>query len=72
MEFTQVVQDGGKSTLRYAKAIGVAPLCVTCHGAPESIPAGVQARLQQEYPNDRATGYQPGELRGAVVIRRPL
>jgi len=72
MEFTQIEKDGGKHYLRYAKAIVLQPMCVTCHGASEAIPEGVKARLKQEYPNDQAMGYQPGELRGAVVIRRPL
>lgn len=72
LEFTQIEKDGGKHYLRYAKAIVLQPMCVTCHGTPEAIPEGVKARLKQEYPTDQATGYQPGELRGAVVIRRPL
>lgn len=72
MEYTQVVQEGGKSHLRYAKAIGVAPVCTACHGAAESIPDNVKTRLKQDYPNDQATGYQPGDLRGAIVIRRPI
>ena len=72
MEFTQVEKDGGKHYLRYAKAIVLQPMCVTCHGASENIPDGVKARLKQEYPNDQATGYLPGDLRGAIVIRRPL
>lgn len=72
MEYTQIESDAYGKTLRYAKAIVVQPVCVTCHGAPESIPEGVKARIKQEYPGDQATGYQVGELRGAVVIRRPL
>lgn len=72
MEFTQIEKDSGKHYLRYAKAIVLQPMCVTCHGASEAIPEGVKARLKQEYPNDQATGYQPGDLRGAIVIRRPL
>ena len=72
MEFTQMEKDGGKHYLRYAKAIVLQPMCVTCHGASEAIPEGVKARLKQEYPNDQATGYQAGDLRGAIVIRRLL
>lgn len=72
IEFTQIEKDSGKHYLRYAKAIVLQPMCVTCHGASEAIPEGVKARLKQEYPNDQATGYQPGDLRGAIVIRRPL
>ncbi len=72
MESWKVVQEGGRPTLLYAKAIGVQPLCLTCHGGPDSIPDEVKVRLKADYPNDKAVGYRVGELRGAVVIARPL
>ncbi len=72
MEFWEVVQEDGKSTLRYAKAIGVQPMCLACHGGPDAIPDKVKARLKADYPDDRAVGYSVSELRGAVVITRPL
>jgi hypothetical protein len=72
MELAEVVNEPSGKTLRYAKAIALQPMCVTCHGAVESIPEGVRARLQAEYPLDKATGYKVGELRGAVVIKRPI
>ncbi len=72
LEFWKVVQEGGKPTLVYAKAISVQPMCLTCHGGPDSIPDKVKARLKADYPDDRAVGYSVGELRGAVVIARPL
>lgn len=73
MEHAEVVpgQDG-RSQLRYMKAIGLQPQCTACHGQPEQIAPDVQARLQQLYPQDQATGYAPGELRGALSIKRPL
>ena len=61
-----------KMTLRCARAIGLQPVCVTCHGSIESILEGVKARLQADYPLDKAAGYSVGELRGAIVIKRPL
>lgn len=72
METHSVAIVDGKPMLRYAKAIGLQPMCVVCHGKPDQIPSNVKARLQDKYPNDLATGYSPGELRGAVVILRPL
>jgi hypothetical protein len=72
MELAEVVSEPSGKFLRFAKAIALQPMCVTCHGTPENIPAGVKARLQAEYPLDKATGYSVGELRGAVVIKRPL
>lgn len=72
METYSVAMIDGEPMLRYAKAIGLQPMCVVCHGKAEQIPSSVKARLQEKYPNDLATGYSPGELRGAVVILRPL
>ncbi|MDD5404617.1 MAG: DUF3365 domain-containing protein [Sulfuricella sp.] len=73
MELAEVVTaPSGQSYLRYAKAIAIQPMCVTCHGLPKDIPEDVKARLQAEYPMDKATGYRVGDLRGAVVIMRPL
>ncbi|MGA7180389.1 MAG: DUF3365 domain-containing protein [Thiobacillaceae bacterium] len=72
MESWEVVHEGGKPTLHYAKAIVVQPVCLACHGAADSIPDAVKVRLKLDYPDDRAVGYSVGELRGAVVIARPL
>jgi hypothetical protein len=72
MESWKVVQESGKPTLLYAKAIGVQPVCLTCHGGPDDIPDEVKARLKADYSDDKAVGYSVGELRGAVVITRPL
>ena len=72
MESWKVVREGGKPTLLYAKAIGVQPICLTCHGGPDAIPDDVKARLKADYPDDQAVGYRAGELRGAIVITRPL
>jgi hypothetical protein len=72
MEFSSVVGEPAGKSYRYVKAIGVQPLCVTCHGAPENMPEGVKAALAKDYPHDKATGYAVGQLRGAVSIKRPL
>jgi hypothetical protein len=57
---------------RFMKALPVNPICLTCHGTDRTIPASVRERLDQEYPNDRATGYYAGQIRGAVSIKRRL
>jgi hypothetical protein len=53
----------------YAEPILVAPLCLTCHG--ESLSPGVADRIRALYPEDRATGYQAGDLRGAFWVEYP-
>jgi hypothetical protein len=66
-----IVDDAGVRTQRYMKAIVTAPLCLVCHGDPATQPADLRAKLAERYPDDRATGYRAGELRGAFTLRRP-
>ena len=73
IEYWQVADNGhGKSELRYAKAIAVQPQCLSCHGSAQDIAAPLAEKLRIEYPNDQATGYSVGQLRGAVVVTRPI
>lgn len=73
IEYWQVADNGhGKSELRYAKAIAIQPQCLSCHGSAQDISAPLTEKLRIEYPNDQATGYSVGQLRGAVVVTRPL
>jgi hypothetical protein len=72
MELAEVVTEPSGKYLRYAKAIGTQPACLTCHGSAKDIPEAAKTRLLTEYPSDKATGYSLGELRGAVVVKRPL
>lgn len=72
METAEIVQEPAGKFFRYMKAVALQPGCVTCHGSSEQIPDEVRALLQQEYPHDQATGYSPGQIRGAVSVKRPL
>jgi hypothetical protein len=54
------------------KALPTQELCLACHGTAGRIDPAVRARLAELYPGDRATGYRPGEIRGALTLRRPL
>ena len=53
---------------RYMQAQGAGALCLTCHGTNLAPP--VQAALQAYYPDDRATGYTLGQIRGAISLTR--
>jgi hypothetical protein len=72
MSFGAIVDTAGRPEYRFLKAIPHQANCAMCHGTPEQIPEGVKAGLAQFYPEDRASGYALGELRGAVSIRQPL
>jgi hypothetical protein len=68
----QIVSTPNGKQFRYAKALPVQPLCLTCHGDPAAIPDGVKARLAADYPLDKATGYASGMVRGIISIKRTL
>ena len=53
--------SGGKG---YLRVIGTAPVCLTCHGAPEAMDPGLKTALAQGYPQDRATGFGENDVRG--------
>ncbi|MAT95438.1 MAG: hypothetical protein CME59_22955 [Halioglobus sp.] len=55
---------------RYMQAQVVEPLCLVCHG--EELADDVQETLQQYYPDDWATGYKLGEVRGAISVSGDL
>ncbi len=58
------IQDG--DTFRYMKAIPVGGPCVICHG--ETLAEPVQEELARLYPDDKATGFRQGDLRGAFTL----
>ena len=72
MSYYEVVDEPAGKSLRFMKAIGVAPQCLGCHGSADQIAEPVRAQLSALYPYDRAVGYKPGDLRGAVSIKQPL
>jgi hypothetical protein len=67
-----VRRDGGGHELRYLRVVRLAEMCTTCHGAPDRIPPAVKEAIARRYPDDRATGFAPGDLRGAVSVRVPI
>jgi hypothetical protein len=54
---------------RYMKAIPMAEPCAQCHGT--NVALEVAAKIAALYPQDQATGFVPGGLRGAVSITWP-
>ncbi len=65
-----VEQDEENGAIYYYKPITIAmPACIQCHGKKEDILESTQKIIAQKYPNDKAIGYQPGDLRGMWKIR---
>jgi hypothetical protein len=70
LERVEVVEEAGGKTFRYMKAIPTGELCTICHGT--DVAPAVLAKIREAYPADRATGFRPGEIRGAFTFSRPL
>lgn len=71
LEYTETVVAGGEKVFRYMKAIPTtAEPCLTCHG-PNLEPA-LRAEILRLYPNDQATGFAAGSLRGAFTVTQKL
>ncbi len=66
----KTVNSKGQEELRMMKAIPTGKVCLTCHGS--NIAEPVQASLDKLYPEDQATGFDLGDIRGAFTIRKSL
>ena len=63
IEYSEITQHNGNKVFRYMKAIPTDDVCLTCHG--EKISQDLSAELNKLYPNDKATGFKKGDIRGA-------
>lgn len=71
LEHAEVASENGKREFRYMKAIPTAAEpCLACHGA--NVDPALKTQILKLYPEDKATGFAAGELRGAFTVRRTL
>ncbi len=64
-----VVVELGDGRTGYIEAIVTKPLCLACHG--EALAPEIGAALESQYPEDRATGFREGDLRGVFWVEFP-
>lgn len=64
-------EDAGKHYTMHPIKI-TQPLCLSCHGDTAAIDKKTMAEIKLKYPQDRAIGYQLGDLRGAFVTETLL
>ncbi len=62
---------GSDGTLAAAYPIKIAAACLMCHGDPDTIADEVQSAIEATYPNDQATGFALGDLRGWFWVEVP-
>ncbi|MCW8917020.1 MAG: DUF3365 domain-containing protein [Magnetovibrio sp.] len=70
ISYGEVVEMDGKKQYRFMKAIGTAELCLNCHG--KTLKPEVAAKLDGLYPDDKARGYNVGDIRGAFTLVKDL
>ncbi|KXJ61358.1 MAG: hypothetical protein AXW14_02540 [Alteromonas sp. Nap_26] len=58
--------DKESNKFRYMMAIETKPVCIACHGS--DISPTVKEVIDTHYPNDQATGFDIGSLRGAFTL----
>jgi hypothetical protein len=66
------VSNEGRAYDRYYAPIRVRGLCLVCHGKPEKMNPALRKKITAHYPDDRATGYSPGDFRGLVRVSIPV
>lgn len=68
IEYSERVTVGDKSVFRYMKAIPTKGLCLACHGS--NLSDDVADKINSLYPNDRATGFNLDDIRGAFSLTK--
>ena len=70
MEFSEVTDVDGKKAFRYMKAIPTGDVCLKCHGG--NIAEPVVSKLNSLYLNDKARGFNKGDIRGAFTVTQSI
>lgn len=68
----QTITNADGSTSFFAPIVLGNPLCLQCHGTPnQDIAPETLAAIQKLYPDDKATGFKLGDLRGLWRVTFP-
>ena len=70
MDFSEMTEHKGNKVFRYMKAIVTDEVCMNCHGSNLAPP--IASRIKSLYPDDKATGYKKGDIRGAFTVIQPV
>jgi len=71
LEHAEVVDKDGKKVFRYMKPIMTAESpCLACHGS--TLKPEVSAKIKDLYPEDQATGFAAGDMRGAFTVSKAI
>ncbi len=70
LEHAQIVNGPEGRVFRYMKPIMTEAPCLACHGA--RLQDEVRAAIDARYPDDAATGFAVGDMRGAFTLKKTL
>jgi len=70
LEVIAIRHVDGQRQGHWMSAIPTGGMCLSCHGS--SLDPELQQTIDERYPQDRATGFEPGSLRGAFRVRFDL
>lgn len=62
-----IIEEGPKGYTYYKPLVIKKEACLKCHGDISKNPE-LSAFLKEHYPEDKATGYKMGDLRGAIIV----
>lgn len=68
--YSEIVEVDGYKVFRMMKGIPTGGVCLNCHGP--NVKPKVRQKLAELYPEDQATGFAKGTLRGAFTLSKPL
>jgi hypothetical protein len=69
-EYSEIVKEGEYTYLRYLKPIVIQAECLNCHGNKDTMQPDVKNLIALKYPEDKAFGYNVGDFRGAVSVKK--
>jgi hypothetical protein len=69
-EYSRIVKEGEYTYLRYLKPIVIQAECLNCHGNKDTMQPDVKNLIALKYPEDKAFGYNVGDFRGAVSVKK--
>jgi len=65
-----VLKDDKSGAVRFYEPMYTVGMCLTCHGKPVNMSAGVKSLIEKKYPSDKAVGYEAEQFRGLITIQK--
>ncbi|UZE94656.1 Tll0287-like domain-containing protein [Alkalimarinus alittae] len=70
LEHGAITVIDGEKIFRFMKAIPTQAGCLACHGG--TVKPDLKEKISALYPNDTATGFKEGDIRGAFTVKIKL